>query len=80
MANKNKDKNNKNEGYKRSQTFGENHKQKTNEENILKNYDFKNCNINKIVKEYKNMKNMIKMLPNYGYINCDKLSTYVSGN
>ena len=80
MANKNKDKNNKNEGYKRSQTSGENHKQKTNEENILKNYDFKNCNINKIVKEYKNMKNMIKMLPNYGYINCDKLSTYVSGN
>jgi hypothetical protein len=79
-VNQQKNQINNNKGYKKSHSFNDKKKHKTKKENILKNYDFKNSNINKIVKEYNNMKNMIKMMPNYGYINCDKLSTFISSN
>ena len=69
-------KNNKNKIVPKCQTF--NVKSKTN----LKgnNFEFKNNKITKIFKEYKNIKRMMETMPNYGSINCDKLSTFISNN
>ena len=50
------------------------------EEDKIKNCEFDNMNISKIVKEYKNMKKMMKMNPNYGFINCEKLNAFISNN
>ena len=46
----------------------------------IKNLDLKNSKISKIVKEYKFMKKMMVMMPNFGNINCDKLNNFISKN
>jgi hypothetical protein len=61
-------------------TFRENSKNEIKEEDNIKNIEFKNSKITKIVKEYKNIKKMMMMMPYYGNINCNKLSTYISNN
>jgi len=50
------------------------------EEDNIKHFDLKNSKISKIVKEYKYMKKMMIMMPNFGNINCDKLSNFISND
>ena len=49
-------------------------------EDKIKNCEFDNKNITKIVKEYKNMRKMMTMNPNYGFINCEKLNAFISND
>ena len=78
---KNKKQNNKNGFVKKCSTFKKKTKnQLNNKQDKIKNIEFKNSKITKIIKEYKNMKKMMIMMPNFGNINCDKLNTFISNN
>ena len=61
-------------------TFRGKSKNQLQEEDNIKNLDLKNSKISKIVKEYKYMKKMMITMPNFGNINCDKLSNFISQN
>ena len=78
--NNNQNKNKKDISVRKCQTFREKSKNELKESNIIKSIEFKNIKIKKIVKEYKNIKKMIKMMPNYGNINCDKLNTFITND
>ena len=61
-------------------TFRGKSKNQLQEEDNIKNLDLKNSKISKIVKEYKYMKKMMITMPNFGNINYDKLSNFISQN
>ena len=61
-------------------TFREKSNNQHQENDNIKNLDLKNSKISKIVKEYKYMKKMMIMMPNFGNINCDKLSNFISND
>ena len=60
-------------------TFRGKSKNQLKEEDNIK-LDLKNSKISKIVKEYKYMKKMMILISNFGNINCDKLSNFISNN
>ena len=68
---------NKDNSVRKCQTFRENSKNELKEGDNKINIEFKNTKIKKIVKEYKNIKKMMAMMPYYGDINCDKLRTFI---
>ena len=61
-------------------TFKKKSNNQLQEGDNIKNLDLKNSKISKIVKEYKYMKKMMIMMPNFGNINCYKLSNFISKN
>lgn len=71
---------NKKESLNEKQNLIEKPKIESSENNNLKNFEFKNTNISKVVKEYRNIKRMIETMQNYGYINCDKLFNFTSNS
>ena len=72
---------NKNTFIKKSSTFRGNSKNELKiEQDKIKNTEFKNKKITKIIKEYKIMKKMMMVMPNFGNISCDKLNTFISNN
>ena len=77
--NKNENKNQikKDNSVRKCQTFRENSKNELKEGDNKINIEFKNTKIKQIVKEYKNKKKMMAMMPYYGDINCDKLRTFI---
>jgi hypothetical protein len=60
-------------------TFRGKSKNQLKEEDNIK-LDLKNSNISKIVKEYKYMKKIMILMPNFGNINCNKLTNFISNN
>lgn len=72
---------NKNGFIKKSSTFRGNSKNELKiEQDKIKNIEFKNKKITKIIKEYKIMKKMMMVMPNFGNISCDKLNIFISNN
>ena len=65
---------------KESETFEKKAKEKKDEIDNLSNFESKNINITKIVREYKNIKRMIEMMPNYGDIDFFKLNNFIANS
>ena len=65
---------------KESETFEKKAREKKDEIDNLSNFESKNINITKIVREYKNIKRMIEMMPNYGDIDYFKLNNFIANS
>ena len=65
---------------KESETFEKKAREKKDEIDNLSNFESKNINITKIVREYKNIKRMIEMMPNYGDIDFFKLNNFIANS
>ena len=69
--------------HKRHYTCNENSKHKKVKINFnnLKNFEFQNnSKIKIIIQDYKTVRKMIKMMPKYGNIKYNKLSTFITSN
>ena len=70
-----------NEDFRKCQTYQNKGKIKKKQSNeMLDNLDIKNNFVKKIIKDYKNVKKIMKKMPDYGKINHKKLELFLNNN